>query len=353
MDTILVTGGSLVDIFIGAPPNRQLPPPGGAAVVDQIALAAGGCAVNTAACLGILISKLKRTWKISLWCRQALDSGAGLIRSELASKGVDASSHWIEDPQFPAKCSVVLLPGQQENENPDRSFLKTRGMGNALSYTDLLATDFTKVRHLHIGGIYSLRNVSGAELAEGLKHAKLQNSVMTVSVDTVASSDGRWAELLPSLEAGVVDWFLPSLDEAEAIIQFVEPGTKCGTEEEIAAWFHARGAKKIAIKLAARGAFFSTDGSRSGYISAPQVKAVDTTGAGDAFCAGFILAALSGRGIEEATKFGVECGSAVVSALGSTAGLEQWIASHQGLSEVESLTEFDNALFPSFFLKTF
>ena len=46
---------------------------------------------------------------------------------------------------------------------------------------------------------------------------------------------------------------------------------------------------------------------------------VDPTGAGDAFNAGYIAARLRGRPVEEALKAGVECGTAVTTAVSDTA----------------------------------
>jgi sugar/nucleoside kinase (ribokinase family) len=266
-----------------------------------------------------------RPWNVALWCRQAKNDGAaGLIRSELASKGVDVDTWWRDDPAFPAKCSVVLLP-EEGAEDVDRSFLKTRGMGNGLSYQDFLDADFSTVRHIHIGGIYSLRNITGADLAAGLLRAREQNPRLTVSLDTVASSDGRWREVMPSLETGAIDHFLPSIDEAEEIIQSVDPDHFSDDLEDIVAWFKARGARDIAIKLGAEGAVFNESRREVSQIWPPQIDAVDTTAAGDVFCSGFLAAALKNWPLSTCVRLGVDCGTAVCMKIGSTQGLEAWM----------------------------
>lgn len=54
------------------------------------------------------------------------------------------------------------------------------------------------------------------------------------------------------------------------------------------------GVKVVAVKLGERGCYV-TDGKESFLVDSFKVKVVDTTGAGDAFCAGFLHGLLSGR----------------------------------------------------------
>jgi sugar/nucleoside kinase (ribokinase family) len=55
-------------------------------------------------------------------------------------------------------------------------------------------------------------------------------------------------------------------------------------------------------------------------VGAPQVDAVDATGAGDSFDAGFLAAWLAGEGLERALALGCACGALSTRALGGTAG---------------------------------
>jgi len=73
---------------------------------------------------------------------------------------------------------------------------------------------------------------------------------------------------------------------------------------------------RVIIKRGAQGAAV---GGRSGVTlsrPAPQVEVLDTTGAGDAFAAGFIAAELRGQPIEECLGAGIEAGSRAVQTLG-------------------------------------
>ena len=58
------------------------------------------------------------------------------------------------------------------------------------------------------------------------------------------------------------------------------------------------GIKNVIITLGEKGVFYS-NGKDEIYIKARKVKAIDTTGAGDAFNGGFSLALLKGKKIKD------------------------------------------------------
>ena len=73
---------------------------------------------------------------------------------------------------------------------------------------------------------------------------------------------------------------------------------------------------RVVIKLGAAGAAVGdADGVRL-KLPAPMVKVVDTTGAGDAFAAGFLSAELRGGHLETCLRRGIEAGSAAVATIG-------------------------------------
>lgn len=98
----------------------------------------------------------------------------------------------------------------------------------------------------------------------------------------------------------MLDMVIPNEVEAEYYT-----GIAIRTEEEAkkaADWFHAKGVKQVVITLAERGAYLSGEGHGC-LVPAFPVKAVDTTGAGDAFCGGLLAALSEGKGLWEAVCF--------------------------------------------------
>ena len=80
------------------------------------------------------------------------------------------------------------------------------------------------------------------------------------------------------------------------------------------------GVKNVIITLGVRGVYF-TDGTREIAIPAVNVKAVETTGAGDAFNGGLATALAEGADIEAALKFATCTASISVTRLGSSASM--------------------------------
>ena len=81
-----------------------------------------------------------------------------------------------------------------------------------------------------------------------------------------------------------------------------------------------RGIKIVAVKLGGDGCYV-TDGRERHRIEAFKVDAVDTTGAGDAFCAGFLYGLVNGKNLSECGKLGNFVASRCVTKMGARAGL--------------------------------
>ncbi len=80
------------------------------------------------------------------------------------------------------------------------------------------------------------------------------------------------------------------------------------------------GVKIVAVKLGSRGCYV-TDGSESHHIEAFKVPVVDTTGAGDAFCAGFLYGLMSKKSLYECGRIGNFVASRCIMKMGARAGL--------------------------------
>ncbi|NIM45896.1 MAG: sugar kinase, partial [Nitrososphaeria archaeon] len=58
------------------------------------------------------------------------------------------------------------------------------------------------------------------------------------------------------------------------------------------------GVEVVGVKLGERGCYV-TDGEEQCVVEPYKVEVVDSTGAGDAFCAGFLYGLLGGRALRE------------------------------------------------------
>lgn len=81
-----------------------------------------------------------------------------------------------------------------------------------------------------------------------------------------------------------------------------------------------RGAGIVAVKLGEKGCYI-TDGKESHTIKPFKVKVVDTTGAGDAFCAGFLYGLIRGKDLYECAQLGNFVASRCITKIGARTGL--------------------------------
>ena len=98
----------------------------------------------------------------------------------------------------------------------------------------------------------------------------------------------------------LVDYFTPNETEAEFYT-----GIKISNKndaKESAKKLYEMGIKNVIITLGEKGLYFF-NGKEEIYMEAIQVKAIDTTGAGDAFNGGFSFALLKGKKIKDCLEF--------------------------------------------------
>ena len=204
----------------------------------------------------------------------------------------------------------------------DRCFLTYRGTNEGLSlrYMDLEQVKYA--RHVHVTGYEGTSN--HAEYRDMLTRIKALGDV-TVSVDVGWDMTGAWYEgifeLLPFID-------VLFMNETECCHY-----TRC-EDPEAGARKLAEGAGMAVIKLGKRGSMAVKDGVLT-FAPAYSVTAVDTTGAGDSFNAGFVSAYLRGLPMEDCLKYGNGCGALSVTKLGGNTGfpfreeLEKWIRDHE------------------------
>ena len=106
-------------------------------------------------------------------------------------------------------------------------------------------------------------------------------------------------------------------NEVEAQILTGIPIDSKAHADEAADWFFARGVKKVLITLGERGVYIA-EKERREILPAYRVKAVDTTGAGDAFNGGLVAALAEGKDLWESARFANALAALSVQRLGTT-----------------------------------
>jgi sugar/nucleoside kinase (ribokinase family) len=140
----------------------------------------------------------------------------------------------------------------------------------------------------------------------------LKDAGCTVSLD-VGWQPGWYGEPENLQTCIEIDYFLPNRKEAECLTGKARP-------EEVLLGLEQLGFSHVVVKLGPDGAAMRT-GGRMLQIPSPDIKVVDTTGAGDAFDAGLIDAVLAGANAEEKLRRAAACGALSTRTAGALNGL--------------------------------
>lgn len=217
----------------------------------------------------------------------------------MCDAGVDVGGVRL-DPALATGVTLAL------SSREDRALVTYPGAIDALVADDVTAAMLAAAGHLHVSSYYLQ-----AGLRAGLPalFARARQAGLSVSLDPGFDPDQRWGkELLALLDA--VDVFLPNRTEAAALTGLDEPVAILRAL--------SRGTTRTVMKCGADGCM-ALDGERLLQVPAHPLDAVDSTGAGDSFNAGFLHAWRQRLPLETCMRWAVACGSLSTRGVGGTA----------------------------------
>jgi sugar/nucleoside kinase (ribokinase family) len=290
---VVVVGDLLYDLLARADGSVAL----GTDTFVPIHAAAGGSGANAAVWLASLGVEAHFVGRVGD------DVFGEALVGELKRCGV--TPHLVRDPSLATGKVFVLVDGAGE-----RTMITDRGAGEALSPEDLPETLFHG-GHLHLSG-YTLSG--GSRRATALRALRLANEAgMSASVDpsSVPLLQSIGPERFLEWTRGA-DLCFPNLEEGMLLTSSEDPYR---IAEELLSCYAG-----VVLKLGPKGALYaSADGERIRLPAAPA-RVVDTTGAGDALCAGFLASRLSGFPPAGALRQGIELAAQVVEQVGGRPG---------------------------------
>ncbi|MET7753143.1 PfkB family carbohydrate kinase [Streptomyces sp. NPDC005389] len=244
----------------------------------------------------------------------AARSGCADVRI-LGRVGTDAAD-WHERALRRAGVRPLLVPDAEAatasvialvDSSAERTFLTDSGAALRLSPGDWSAGLLDGVARLHLSGYLFFAAPSRETARLALRDAR--ESGVPASVDP--ASAGFLAEL-------GVDRFLAAADGAEVLLPNAdEARSLTGHDEpERAAAELSRRFPLVVVTLGAAGALVAEDGSVTARVTAPAVRPVDSTGAGDAFTGAFLAARLAGADPAKAAEAGCRAGAEAVTVVG-------------------------------------
>ena len=307
MKRVLVIGDLNIDlIFRGLP---SLPILGREILGEDYQLVSGGSCGNTAVRLAGLGAPVDFLGKVGR------DLYGDFLIAELQERGVGTAGV-IRDDEVRTGITVSLTYAH------DRALFTYLGSNASLRFDDIDANLLASYDHLHVASLFLLQALRPG-LPRLLRLAK--GSGLYTSLDTGWDPDERWgSDILDALR--YVDFFLPNEAEALAI---------SGAESvPAAARLLVRYARMVVVKQGKEGAL-ACSGERNWVAPGYAVEAVDTTGAGDSFDAGFLFArVLLGCSVAHSLRFANACGAIAVTTVGgatsppSSAQVEAFMREH-------------------------
>jgi sugar/nucleoside kinase (ribokinase family) len=218
---------------------------------------------------------------------------------QLQGHGVDTSA-MVMLPERSTGVTVVLS-GRQ-----DRAMLTFAGTIGDLRRSMIDADLLSRTRHIHVSS-YFLQAALIPELPDLFREAR--EGEATTSLDPNWDPSGQWDSGLLTL-LPEVDVFLPNEVEALSL-------ARISVMENAIARLRSSGAGTVVVKTAGEGSV-GAQASESIVVPAFQTEVVDSTGAGDAFDAGFLAGFLGGEPLRRCMEIGNACGSLSTRGIGGT-----------------------------------
>lgn len=296
MVDVICTGIVCVDVI--GKHIEDTPQKGKLNLVETLELHTGGNAANAA----IALAKIGVSAGIS--GKVGNDTFGQILCNTFKREGVDVSGLTIETGGC-TSASIVMVGSDGE-----RTFIHCPGSNELFTESDIDLQSIYGAKAWLVTGSLILPGLDGEPTAKLLKQSQ-QGGVYTV-LDVAWDSTGKWMETLaPCLP--YLDLFIPSIEEAKML-------SSKENVESIAEEFLAMGSKLVVIKLGSEGCYIRNR-DESHFISAFNVQAADTTGAGDAFVAGFIAATLQNWNLQSCGIFANAVGAHCVMSMGASAGI--------------------------------
>lgn len=225
---------------------------------------------------------------------------ADWIRQRLGDFSVDTSNLQQVQGSSGVTVSVSVMN--------DRSFYSYAGSNELLDDYLLsagLVEQLQQARHVHFAVPLERQH---AELVL----PALREAGCSVSLD-VGWQPEWYREQVNLQTCREIDYFLPNQKEAEYLTGKKRP-------EEVLSGLEELGFTHVVVKMGAEGAAIHKGGHLL-QVPSPDIKVVDTTGAGDAFDAGLIDAVLDGADAQESLRRAATCGALSTRTPGALRGL--------------------------------
>ena len=266
---------------------------------ESASLNVGGEAVNEA------MAAAKLGLKTGILCSLGKDAAGDMIAAALESCGVDTEMI-LRSVEHATPVTTMFV-----NDDGTRKSI-TNGAHRYNFHPEQDTGRFPDARALILASLFRAPFDDPKIIHDVLLAAKENGQIVFADTKLPNFNFLKLADLRRS--APMIDYITPNEDEARYYTGETDP-------EKMADVFLQWGAKNVIIKLGGKGCYFK-NAAESFLLSAYPVHAVDATGAGDNFVAGFASEVLRGETHKAALRFANACGAICSTAVGASTALK-------------------------------
>lgn len=287
---ILVVGSSNTDMVINSP---HLPVPGETILGSSFFMNPGGKGANQA------VAAARLGGKVTFICKTGNDIFGKQAADIFENEGIDIS-YLIEDPDNPSGVALITVDDKAEN-----TIVVALGSNATLDPADLE----------HSKNVIENAAIVLMQLEIPIDSVKYVAEVARAKSIKVILNPAPACELSDEILKNV-SVIIPNENEAEVLTGIKVDSID--TAKEAAKKLSAKGIETVIITLGPKGALVYHDGKFE-HIKSVEVKAVDTTAAGDIFNGAFAVALSEGKALNEAVTFACKAAAISVTRKGAQA----------------------------------
>ncbi|MES1923938.1 pfkB family carbohydrate kinase [Salinisphaera sp. T31B1] len=277
----------------------QMPPVGSSDRIDEIRLTVAGTAGGTA------VDCAKLGMQTVGFGAVGSDDNADVLLDLMRRHGIEtAFMQRLADTTTSSTILPILPSGE-------RSAWHAPGASSAFSPSPADLMRAVESDFVHLGGTGRLDAFDGPASRNFLAQAKQADCITTLDlIGARAEVSALVDPLMP-----YVDYYVPSIEEVSRLTGYEDV-------EAAAEHYIALGAGHCCITLGAQGSYIrAADGACHRIPAIQQIEILDTTGCGDAYSAGLIVALDQGWDLEFCGYFATAASALVATGLGSDAGI--------------------------------
>lgn len=274
----------------------------------------GGDAANEATVLARLGVKTRLMTKLGG------DFLGRMVLEHAQREGIDTQAITV-DPTVDTTLGVAII-----GNGDDRFIIPVNEKRSTEMFceSDIDESMFQGAKVVSFASLFTMPRIDTQAMARIFQKVKLAGALLCVDVKMEGRE--RLEEIAPALAD--VDYIFPNFSEACLLTGEIEP-------QKVAQRFLDCGVKTVVLKLGLPGCYVRSEAEEL-WIPSYPADAVDSTGAGDNFAAGFIVGLTKGLDTQKCAKYACAAASICVRQVGSVSAVQSLPQLEQVIAQGEA-----------------